>query len=78
MSGNPGESLHYHPLAAVALPAATLGAWHVATGWPSSPSARKCLAVISAILVVALVAVWVARFFGAFGGPVYVRRFWER
>ncbi|MGC4065751.1 MAG: DUF2752 domain-containing protein [Polyangiaceae bacterium] len=35
---------------------------------------RRLLAVTGALLLVALVAFWVARFFGAWGGPVPVKR----
>lgn len=73
LHGDYSGAVHYHPLAPLAWPAGILGSWLVTTRRPLAPRFRSVLDVVSAALVVALLSVWVARFFGAFGGPVAVR-----
>ena len=71
------RATHIHPLALVVVPA--VGTWvllevsgYVMTGrfgaWTNKPALR----VAGLGLCVALFVVWVARFFGAFGGPDHI------
>ena len=69
------EATRVHPLWWLVLPA--LGAWlvvelgtYVRTGHAAGLDKRRSVHVAFTVIVVALVCVWIARFFGAFGGPV--------
>ncbi|HEX3597754.1 MAG TPA: DUF2752 domain-containing protein [Polyangiaceae bacterium] len=68
--GHVRAALAVHPLVLVALPGAVALALHATS--PRPPPARREVAMtaLSAVLLVALLAVWLARFAGAFGGPV--------
>jgi Protein of unknown function (DUF2752) len=79
LHGHLAEAVHFHPLAPVVVPLlgafALHGAWrYVRDGaWPmTSGKGLVRLAAAGVALWVLLVAVWIARFFGAFGGPVAV------
>jgi hypothetical protein len=73
-----GGAFAIHPLVFVVLP--MLGAWallaahaYVTTGRPSpSPRAGRIFAWALPILLAAMIALWIARFAGAFGGPMPV------
>jgi hypothetical protein len=69
LSGDPRQAFHFHPLVFVALPA--LGGF----GWLAFSSVRneRVVTALAGALLVATVGVWIARFEGAFGGPVSVR-----
>jgi hypothetical protein len=78
LHGDVARATSFHPLAIVLVPLATLfvsvqAARYVRTGaaWSRTPLPRWVEAVAAA-LVAMLVVVWVARFFGYFGGPVSV------
>jgi hypothetical protein len=75
--GHVTEALHFHPLVFVVVPSALGAAVHVASGRPVSRALEWTLATIATVLVALLVVVWVARFHGAFGGPVPVRSLWS-
>lgn len=75
--GNVAEALHFHPLVFVVVPAALGATVHVASGRPVSRGVEWTLATIATALVALLVVVWIARFHGAFGGPVPVRSLWS-
>lgn len=69
---------HVHPLWFVVLPA--LGAFvaievgsYVVRGRAFGLDKRRSVRVVFGTIIVLLVVVWVARFFGAFGGPVPIR-----
>ena len=72
LRGDIHAALAMHPLVPVALPAALALALH-ATSSHSPPSRERAAVVASAALLVLFVAVWLARFAGAFGGPVSIR-----
>lgn len=77
--GHVMEALHYHPLVLVMSPV-VLGAFsinalsYITRGrWAASESAQgRWITRIGLVLVVAMLGVWIARFLGAFGGPVPV------
>jgi hypothetical protein len=56
----------------VALPAALALSLH-ATSTHTAPSRERLAVIASAVLLVLFVAVWLARFAGAFGGPAAIR-----
>jgi len=59
-----------HPLVFVAAPAVVLGVLHATSSSPPSALRERLAAYAASVLLVLLVAVWLARFAGAFGGPV--------
>ena len=72
------RALALHPLSVVVVPVvgfvATAHAYrYVRTGsaWSRAPGSRSSEAALAALALL-LVAVWIARFFGWFGGPVAV------
>lgn len=79
LSGDVHAAMHFHPLVFGALPLLALffgtnfvmyvrsGTW----GWMEQRASRL-LTWLFGVFFVLLVVVWVARFFGAFGGPVSV------
>jgi hypothetical protein len=77
--GHLGEALHFHPLSPVLAPL-VLGALafnavsYVRKGrWSAAEGIQgRWLTRLGLALFAALIAVWIARFFGAFGGPVDV------
>jgi hypothetical protein len=79
LTGRWREALGFHPLVVVVLPALTIAALGPivrthpnAPAWLRSPR-MTWLAGASAVLVgLAAVVIWIARFFGALGGPVAV------
>jgi hypothetical protein len=78
--GEWAEALSLHPAAPIALPALFALATAQATAAIAQKHARA-LSRAAAALLVLLVAIWLARFLGAFGGPVHVdtyREFMER
>lgn len=70
LRGDVHAALAVHPLSPIALPAALALALHVTSARPTVPSRERAVVALSAVLLVLLVAVWLARFAGAFGGPV--------
>ena len=77
--GDLPAALHFHPLVPVVLPAAAayvaLGLWRwLKNGRFESFAAERgrLSTAIAVVLGVLLFGVWIARFFGAFGGPVPV------
>ena len=81
LHGRLGEATHMHPLWFVVVPA--LAWWFVVEargfvrtgkwGTPASPRAKR----IAQAIVALVICVWIARFFGAFGGPVPVHAIWK-
>jgi hypothetical protein len=77
--GDVSTALHFHPLVFVILPTLGLffgtnllmyvlrGEW----GWVDGKMG-KGISAVAALFLALTVAVWVSRFFGAFGGPVPV------
>jgi hypothetical protein len=61
-----------HPLVFVALPGVVALLLHATSCEPVSQLRERAAVIFSAVLLVLLVAVWIARFAGAFGGPVAV------
>lgn len=61
-----------HPLVFVALPGTVALALHATSRGPVSQLREHAVMIFSAVLLTLLVAVWLARFAGAFGGPVAV------
>jgi hypothetical protein len=92
VTGHPAEAFHFHPLVFVVLPALFVfltfpPAHHrrspprgQAPVTPSAASqglgAGKLRLLFSVAILVAVFGVWIARFAGAFGGPVPVRSAW--
>jgi hypothetical protein len=79
MRGDVSAALHFHPLGPIVVPLIGAGlAYNVVrylrTGswWAAESLRTRWVTVIAGALFVALFGVWVARFFGAFGGPVAV------
>ena len=74
---NVGEAFHAHPLVFVVLPyvgalAAVEAYTYVVRGEVGTFLAHRSARVLGFGLCLALFVVWIARFFGAFGGPVRV------
>jgi len=73
-TGDVARALSVHPLSPVVVP---FGAW-LAHGElarnrrAATPRQRRARASLGAALIALLLGVWLARFFGAFGGPVSV------
>jgi hypothetical protein len=74
--GGFNESFHHHPMAMVMFPLvayvfARNFVGYVRTGaWGQGEKAKsKSLDMILIALGIAMIAIWIARFFGAFGGP---------
>lgn len=72
LRGDLHAALAVHPLVLVALPAALALSLH-ATSTHTAPSRERLAVIASAVLLVLFVAVWLARFAGAFGGPAPIR-----
>jgi hypothetical protein len=72
--GEVAHALALHPLVLVVLPTLGLGVLRVARSRRGRITAREgtWVMVLATVLLVALIGVWAARFFGAFGGPVPV------
>jgi hypothetical protein len=76
MRGHFAESFHIHPLALLVVPTVAVVALRVRDASPMTRHAEAALSTIVGALVVAMLGVWVARFSGAFGGPVAVNSIW--
>ena len=83
LRGDLGAALHLHPLVPLAAPVfigfALASAWSYVRGPvqpPRSARAERAISAVALACVVGLLVVWLARFFGAFGGPVPVVRWW--
>ena len=82
LQGHLGEAFHFHPLFFLAAPfhvgALIYGSWLLLAPTRLQPtndalfSAGKRIGQAYIVISVLLVVLWVARFFGAFGGPVPV------
>jgi hypothetical protein len=72
LRGDTHAAFAAHPLVFVALPAAVGLALHATSRGPVSPSRERAAIAFSAMLLAMLLAVWLARFAGALGGPVTV------
>ena len=77
LHGHWEEAIHFHPLVFVAAPlvgavALKLAFTYVRDGVSPAFSVARWQSIPLAVLLVLLLGVWVARFFGAFGGPVAV------
>ena len=77
--GHLGDALRFHPLSVVVSPlviaALSFNAIsYIRNGrWAATEAARgRVVTGISLALGAAMIAIWIARFFGAFGGPVPV------
>ncbi|HVW24552.1 MAG TPA: DUF2752 domain-containing protein [Polyangiaceae bacterium] len=72
LRGDVREALDWHPLVIVALPALGALALHATSHERATAGKERAAVALSALLMGLLVAVWLARFAGAFGGPVAV------
>ena len=75
--GDLAGATHMHPLWPIVLPAIALfllveTAGYARTGAWGKARTLRAMKPIGTVIVVLLVTLWVARFFGAFGGPVPV------
>lgn len=75
--GHPLEAIRFHPLVFAALPALAGLAWvarraNSTVGGPHRIGERRMVTAAAAVLLAAMFGVWIARFDGAFGGPVAV------
>jgi hypothetical protein len=78
--GDFSHALALHPLVLFVLSALALGAWRVVRGPTTGGGSRRdaWISALATLLLLALIGVWSARFFGAFGGPVSVAApFWS-
>jgi hypothetical protein len=74
LHGDVVSAVTLHPLSPIALPAVPLAvAWNAGLSSRYAPRVRRIVAAAALLLVGALLGVWVARFTGAFGGPIPVR-----
>jgi hypothetical protein len=73
LSGQFVDATHMHPLWMVVLPyLAVVGALqlrHQLTFGTMMPRAPRWVGIFGSVIVALLIVVWIARFFGAFGGP---------
>jgi len=83
LRGDLAGAFRLHPLFAAAAPAYFYLVFGIAYRYVAGPLARppsrlenRIVSLVAGVLVVLLLAVWVSRFFGAFGGPVPVRTWW--
>ena len=79
LHGHLGEALHFHPLVLVVTPLVALAlTWNAVSyvrrgRWSATEGGRsRWLTTAAATLGALMLAVWVARFLGALGGPVPV------
>ena len=77
MRGHFAESVHIHPLALVAVPVTAFAVLCVRSGKSMTRRAETLLTASMTALVVAMMAVWISRLGGAFGGPVSVHSIWS-
>jgi hypothetical protein len=77
LQGDFGDAFHFHPLVFIVTPIylGVLGslAWGYVRGGPGGIVSKRWNQVVTGLalfLFFALFGVWLARFFGAFGGPV--------
>lgn len=82
LRGDVHAAWHFHPLVFAVSPIAVLFALNAVVEYvrgtpftaPSKPS--RWLNAAAMVLIVLMLALWIARFLGAFGGPVPVVRWW--
>jgi hypothetical protein len=74
LAGHFRDALHFHPLIGVVLSALALAAFRATR--PQGARSGSWIIIGASTLLVLLLGVWVARFGGAFGGPVPVRTLW--
>jgi len=79
LQGHLGEALHLHPLSVVVSPLVAAGlvynGWsYVKQGrfWAAEGKQGRWVTGMAAVLAAVMLGVWIARFSGAFGGPVPV------
>jgi len=78
LHGQVSSSLHLHPLAGAIVPIVIVSMARSAIGfvrtgaWGAGDAAGPWMTPIAFVLVVAMLGVWIARFFGFLGGPVAV------
>jgi hypothetical protein len=71
LGGHPIRAFHFHPLVFVVLPAAVFAFTRATSATPGNRQLDDRATVVGAsVLLVLLLGVWIARFAGAFGGPV--------
>lgn len=76
--GHVREALALHPLVLVLAPAALAVVLHEALAYVTGrrlalpPALARAISPAAIAIAVATFGVWIARFFGAFGGPVHV------
>jgi hypothetical protein len=70
LTGHLHAALAMHPLVLVALPFAVVLALHVTSPRGTTALRERVVTALAATLLVAMLAVWLLRFAGAFGGPV--------
>jgi hypothetical protein len=81
LHGHFAQALHLHPLVFFVTPVylgviSSLALGYIRGGVrPPSKRAGKVVTALAIMLFISLMSVWIARFFGAFGGPVPVERF---
>ncbi|HVU01944.1 MAG TPA: DUF2752 domain-containing protein [Polyangiaceae bacterium] len=75
--GDVRGSIHLHPLASLATLLVLAGLVLFRKGNASSRTRELGFAFAGSALLVAMLGVWVARFGGAFGGPVPVNSIWS-
>lgn len=78
LHGDVSASLRLHPLAGAIVPIVVVSMARSALGfvrtgaWGAGDAAGAWMTPIAFVLVIAMLAVWIVRFFGYLGGPVLV------
>ncbi len=83
LTGNLSEALHLHPLVFLLTPIyvgflLTAGFTYVRGAEPVRPPSKwltKAVGILFGVALVLMIAVWMLRFFGLFGGPVPVETY---
>jgi hypothetical protein len=77
LGGDVTSAIRFQPLVLVTLPLLGVWAFRLIRNQPNEGRSSRWLMRASVALLIAFFGLWLARFAGAFGGPVSVRAFWQ-